>query len=49
MRGRGALPSLGVVCEKQIEKTLVDAMSDYTKKVVNDLKVRVSKEYLYAR
>ncbi len=45
MRGRGTLPSLGVICERQIEKTLVNTMSDYTNKVVNDLKVRVSKEY----
>jgi hypothetical protein len=45
MRGRETFPSLGVVFERQIENILVNAMSDYTKKVLNDLKVRVSKEY----
>jgi hypothetical protein len=45
MRGRHALPSLGVVYERQIERTPIDTMNDYTKTVVNDLKVRVSKEY----
>jgi len=34
-KGRGALPSLGVVCERWLQTTLVYAISDYMEKAVN--------------
>jgi hypothetical protein len=37
-KGRGALPSLGVVCERWLEPTLVDAISDYMEKAKNGCK-----------
>lgn len=48
-RGRGALSSLGVIYERWLEMTLVDAMSDYTKKMWMMVKICQRNEWLYEK